>query len=291
MDKKSKKFARWSFTNFQDDFDYSEVIANCDYLIVGREVCPKTEKIHHQCYIEFSSARYFGGVKKLLKGCHLEASLGGADANKEYCSKDKNVIIEHGTPKQQGKRNDLDEVKKKIENGLKVDEIVMDNPWIFHQYGRTLSKIEDLCMRKRFRTEMTEGIWYYGETGVGKSHKAFEGYSPDTHYVVNLNDKGWWDGYAQQDIVIINEFRGQITYADMLCLLDKWPYAVPRRGREPLPFISKKVIVTSSMKPADVYHNIDTRDSIAQLLRRLKVEFLPVLDKKYSEGVILDPSD
>ena len=56
---------------------------------------------------------------------------------------------------------------------------------------------------------MTEGYWYYGPTHSGKSHIAFEGYTPDKIYVKDLNVM-WWDGYKQQDIVIINEFRGQL---------------------------------------------------------------------------------
>ena len=140
----------------------------------------------------------------------------------------------------------------------------------YHQYGRTLNKIEDLAMRNKYRSEMTKGIWYWGETGVGKSHKAFEGFNPKTHYVLP-NDNGWWDAYTQQDTIIINDFRGEIRYNELLNLVDKWPFNVKRRNREPIPFISKTVIITSSLKPEDVYHNRNDEDKIEQLLRRFEV--------------------
>jgi len=117
---------------------------------------------------------------------------------------------------------------------------------------------------------MTEGIWYIGETGAGKSHKAFEGYSPETHYVYPY-DNDWCDGYMQQETMIINEFRGQIPYSRLLELVDKWPAALRRRGREPMPFLSKRIIVTSKMHPRDVYKNLSEHDTLDQLIRRFKI--------------------
>lgn len=97
---------------------------------------------------------------------------------------------------------------------------------------------------------MTEGFWYYGETGVGKSHRAFAEAGDDVY--VWVDDNGWWDGYTGQEVVIINDFRGGIKYNELLQLIDKWPYSVRRRGRPPMPFTSKKIIITSSMSPDQV---------------------------------------
>jgi len=118
------KFARWSFTNFDLDHDYTQLIDECSYLIVGLETCPKTKNIHHQCYVEFTSQRVFSTIKKLVPKAHIESAKGGPDANKKYCSKDNNVIIEHGEMKRQGKRTDLDNVKKMIKNGATLDDII-----------------------------------------------------------------------------------------------------------------------------------------------------------------------
>lgn len=269
---KQKKQA-WSFTSF-DESPPTFNEENTRYMCYGIETCPTTGKKHYQGYVYYNSQRTFSAVKKSIGlKAHIEPSIGDADSNVKYCSKE-GKFFEFGSKPKQGKRVDLDEVKANLINGkTTVDEVILNAPETYHQYGRTLDKIEDIVLRRKFRTEMTEGIWYWGDTGVGKSHKAFEGFSTTTHYVVP-NDNGWWDGYRQQDIVIINEFRGEIKYKELLDLCDKWPKTVPRRNREPMPFVSKRIIITSSLRPCEVFKNLAEKDSLEQLYRRFKVEEL-----------------
>jgi hypothetical protein len=273
----------WCFTNFNLDFDYSNLISSstAQYIIYGVEECPKTGRTHHQGLIYFSGARNsVKGVAKQLGKCHVQACRGNIDQNIDYCSKDGNVI-EFGDKPAQGFRNDLEAVKDSIlKDGLSVDDITLENPMLSHQYGRTLKAIEDIALRKRFRTEPTKGIWYHGETGTGKSHVAFANFSPLTHYVFP-NDNGWWDGYKGQETVIVNEFRGGIAYSELLDLCDKWPKTVRRRNREPVPFLAKTLIITSSMSPKEVYCNLAVNDSLKQLYRRFQII---EMTQKWSEG-------
>lgn len=273
----------WCFTNFNLDFNYLDFLekSTATYILYGHEKCPKTLKEHHQGFVYFDGARSSKkGVSKQLGNAHVEPCRGNLDQNTDYCSKDSNVV-ELGEKPKQGHRTDLDSVKDQImEQKLSVDQICIDNPNLFHQYGRTLSKLEDIALRKRYRTTMTEGIWIWGESGFGKSHKAFEGYSPETHYVYP-NDNGWWDGYTGQEIVIINEFRGQIPYYELLDLCDKWPKTVKRRSREPVPFLAKKLIITSCMPPNEVYHNLSAMDDLEQLERRFEII---KMEQKWSKG-------
>lgn len=259
----------FTLNNYTDD-DVDRILKwDCKYVIVGKETAPTTGTKHLQGYVEWGRSVRLSTLKNLCKRTHWEARKGTASQAIDYCKKD-NDFVENGSPSEQGSRNDLKKLKESIMNGESVDNILLDNPSIYHQYGRTLTKIEDLRLRKQYRTEMTKGIWYWGPTGVGKSHKAYENFHPDTHYVYP-NDNGWWDGYTQQHTVIINEFRGQITYSELLDLVDKWPKTVKRRNREPMPFTSKVCIITSSLHPKDVYHNLAQNDKLDQLLRRFDI--------------------
>lgn len=268
----SKKSRLQCFTSFKTEpptFDDDKMV----YLAYGEEICPTTEKKHWQGFVYWKHQHTIKASSKILNNAHVEHCVGSLEDNENYCSKEGKYTTFGKKPKQ-GQRTDLEAVTRDIIDGkINAEDLIEENPYMYHQYGRTLEKAEDIRMRKQFRTEMTEGIWIIGETGKGKSHKAFENYSPDTHYLFR-SDNGWWEGYRQQEIVIINDFRGEIKYGELLQIIDKWPYFVKRRSREPMPFTSKKVIITSTQTPEEVYHNLSNSDSLEQLNRRLKIVYI-----------------
>ena len=104
---------------------------------------------------------------------------------------------------------------------------------------------------------------------TGKSAAAFKDYHPDTHYRWKLNDKGWQDGYKGQEIIIINEFRGQIQYSELLDMIDCYPFDVCRRNFGPIPFMAKHIIITSSMQPNEIYKLLAENESLDQIYRKL----------------------
>lgn len=262
------------------------------YLVIGYETCPTTGTPHLQGYWEGPQIRW-EKIKKILPRMSFEPRCKDATSKRasDYCKKGEQTkeewkklqelgpnfglnakFEEYGELSKPGKRTDLDIIANQIATGVtNVSQILTTEPETYHQYGRTLEKLEELANKKKYRTWMTECEWITGPTGAGKSHRAFEGYNPDTHYVHNLEDNGWWDNYDGQEIVIINDFKGEIKYGTMLQLVDKWPYTVKRRNRAPVPFLAKKVIITSIMKPEDCYFNLHSKDGIEQLMRRISV--------------------
>lgn len=276
-------YGKFKFVVWSDDFEktYQILKEMCDkykfsYLVMGQEYTPTTNKMHVDGYYEYPCARKIGTennkfTKHFGNGFgDLQQAKGSSGENFDYSSKDERNIYEYGEAAKQGVRKDLVSAQKDINNGKSVDELAIEDPMLYHMYGRTLNKLEELRMRTLYRTTMTKGIWIHGPTGTGKSREAFKNFHPSTHYVVP-NDNGWWDGYCQQETVIINDFRGKIPYDELLQLVDRYPYSVKRRGREPMPFMSKTVLITSSLSPQEVYHNREANDSIEQLLRRFEV--------------------
>lgn len=240
------------------------------FLAYGKKTCPTTGRQHWQGFIRWREGKTNSASGKELENAHSEIMMGSISQNEKYCSKEGEYKKFGELPKQ-GTRTDLEGlIQNIVDFEITTDDVCIDNPMMYHLYGRTLDKAEDLALRKKFRTEMTKCVWYTGKTGVGKSHKAFENYTPDTHYLWT-DDKGWWDGYKQQETVIINDFRGQIKYSELLELIDKWPKKVRRRNREPMPFTSKMIIITSIGKPEQVYHKIAQWDSLQQLYKRIEL--------------------
>lgn len=252
------------------------------YIFYGDEMCPNSDppnRKHIDGYYEYPTARKLNTeIKKFTKAFgpgfgDIQIANGSAGENCDYSEKEGRYTYASGVAAAQGVRKDVVGAISDITDGKdSCDNICLTNPELFHTYGRTLSRAEDILTRRKFRTEMTVGIWYWGATGTGKSHVAFEGFDPSTHYVYKLNEQ-WQDGYTGQEIVIINDLRDEIQFNHLLLLVDKWPHTLPRRGREPAPFLATKVIVTSSLPPHLLYASAKriTEDSLDQLSRRFEV--------------------
>lgn len=210
--------------------------------------------------------RYLGGWASMGK------QLGTPEENAKYCSKDyiNDEFWFYGIlpePISQGQRIDLSVLTSRIQTGTTVNDIVMMNPVAFHQYGRTLERIEQIVNSKIARNWIPEVYWFWGPTGTGKTRAVYD--ECKEPYIWQLDDHNWQDNYTNQEYVIIDDFRGQIPYSQLLRMLDRYPYTVSRRGRAPQPFLAKKIWITSSRKPEDCYSNLSRDDSIAQLLRRI----------------------
>jgi len=260
------------------------------YAVYGFEICPKTGTPHLQGCMEMVHPKSLACMKReYAHRAHWEIREKPLQVAADYCKKDGDFREFGELPQGQGHRTDLDDMAKEIANGKLVSEIAEDidrgGPMLYHQYGRTMNFLEDLRLRKQFRTKMTKGIWIWGPTGVGKSHKYLHDFNPVTHYHYP-DDNGWWDGYVQQETVIISDFRGEIPYGQMLKLIDKWPYAVRRRNREPMPFMSSLVVISSSLPPEKVYRKRDAEDDLKQLLRRF--EILHITERQNSNSFIQD---
>ena len=147
----------------------------CKYIMWGHEIGESGTK-HLQGYVEFPRDRQIITIKKLpgFKTAHLEARKGTQQQAIDYCKKDGN-FVEFGEKKSPGARSDLKHIVDQLKAGeITLDEIVLDHPAIYQQYHKTLEKAMDVINRSRKRDgNMPECIWLYGDTGSGKSHKAF----------------------------------------------------------------------------------------------------------------------
>lgn len=127
--------------------------------------------------------------------------------------------------------------------------------------------------------------WITGETGTGKSYtyvRLREQYGADQVYMYDDYEGGGWDAYNGQDVVVLDEFRGQMRQADFLKLLDKYPGQAHARYSN-VSRVWTKVYILTIQPPEAAYrimrdnmgreYDMDEqsrrRESYKQLLRRL----------------------
>jgi hypothetical protein len=283
----SSKFGEskaWCLTIFtkNDDppiklFDNLQV----QYLIYGSEICPKSKKHHWQSYIYFQNKKRFGYVRKFIFKKidvypHISYSKGSIEQNIAYCSKDEKYTIHGEQPKGQGHRTDIKDIADLIKDGkTNCEEILNNNIVLYQQYGRSLEKLEFNILKRIQRTNFTKGIWLFGKTGTGKTISAEHIIKTQykSHFTLSYGDyaREWWDGYKHEEVLFINEFRGQVKYNDLLNFVDGSDFKCCWRGLGPIHFNSKCVIITSPYRPEEIYKNQDSVDSLEQLLRRFTI--------------------
>jgi len=306
-DDKGKKYRNQIFT--LNNYKLSEEKAlmlwdKVSYIVIGREVGEKCGTPHLQCYAEFKGQITWNSLKSFNERISWRGARKATDPlfAINYCKKGTQPkedwalnnwhsslwgkdadIYERGEPKKQGSRNDLVTVKNRLLKGELVDDIIMEDPMMFHQYGRTMDRLQSIAFNTHERTTMTKGIWLFGDTGCGKSHQARSYDTAKNTYVWEYNGSGGGMGfqckYTQQPVVIFEELRYQVPMDLLLRLVDKWQVAVPIKGVMSRNFTSGLVVVTSSMSPWKIYDGNDIfegndkneNDNIKQLLRRFTI--------------------
>ncbi len=239
----------WCFTDFEL-LDWGKIFGTQDdirYVCWGEETCPKTRKKHYQGWIQIDKKKRLGGIKKLCqsKKIHIEPCRGTEGQNEKYCQKD-NLYHNKGEFITQGQRTDLDGLKKIIDEGGTLKKVADENFQAFIQYNRGFQeykKIVDKSLRKCFRKVKT--IHIHGETGLGKTKKAMS-YNDDT-YKIQGNALKWWDGYDDEETLVIDEYDSQIPCTELLGILDGYQLRLPIKGS--FTYANwKTVIITSNYK-------------------------------------------
>jgi len=134
------------------------------------------------------------------------------------------------------------------------------------------------------RTTAKECFWYYGETGLGKSRKAWADHPTAFPKMCNK----WWDGYQGEKVVIIDDIddsHRSLGY-DIKKWADPWIRftAEEKGGAQPPDF--DILIVTSNFHPNEIWQDKRILDPI---LRRFKVtHFLQPLQPSAPQGSELE---
>jgi len=256
------------------------------YICWGKEVAPTTGTEHLQGLVRLqNSYRKTAVLDKFSRilGCPREEltvwidfQAGTFDQAREYCSKEGEFEEYGERPLGRGKRSDLDEVAERIVGGETIQESISERPSVYVKYYRGLTALGQTLQRPR--TERPEVYWFYGPTGTGKSRRAFEE-APNAYW---KDSTKWWDGYTNQEAVIIDDYRPnkEMSLHYLLRLFDRYPFQVESKGGY-LVMNSTKFYVCVPDRHDVMFGKCDWigDDKIDQLTRRISkiVHFCPSL--------------
>jgi len=228
-----KQSRNWCFTDYKFlDFKkiYSENRDIIRYVVWGKETCPKTKRIHNQGWIQLINKKVRGGVKRLLGSneLHCEAMYGTEFDNEKYCKKDAKWYAE-GKFITQGHRSDLEKIKLDIENGATMHDIADDHFQVWCQYSRQFEKYKSMVDAKKTKVfRKIKVVVHHGSTGTGKTRSAMN--ACKNPYKIQGDELQWWDGYAGQKELIIDEYDNQIPCTKLLGILDGYQLRLPVKG-------------------------------------------------------------
>lgn len=243
-----------------DEFCCSMISKKAIYMIVGKETCPTTGTPHLQGFIRLKNAMTFNNIKSALPRAHIVVANGSDAENKAYCSKENNILIETGTPSEgQGKRTDLKEIAQLIKNKqVSIEDIMFDYPDMYLRYSRSFEKMFNAVLVPR--SEPPKVFWRWGLAGLGKTRYCIDNHP--SHFI--KDGTMWWDGYNQQEAIIIDDFDNQIPYRTLLRMLDRYQYQGQVKGGY-VQINSPYIYITCEYPPTTYWAD----NELAQITRRL----------------------
>lgn len=258
----------FTLNNYEDDDEtriklfFEEKAA---YAIYGREVAPTTGTPHLQGYVHLKQKMRFNGFKDAIgDACHIEPAKGSDHQNFEYCSKSGD-FFEFGQKTSQGKRSDLETAVELLRETKSLKRVADEHPGTYLRYHRGFRDWKDLVIPTIPRHTKTRVHVFVGPPGTGKSRAASDAAQGS---VFRKQYGEWWDGYDEDDTVIIDDFYGWIRHCELLRITDRYPHKVPIKGgfKE---FVPKDIFITSNKPISDWYDFGRIGASPAALYRRI----------------------
>lgn len=242
------------------------------FLTFQYEKCPETRKTHIQGYLELTKPCRINVIKKLLQceKIHLEYRKGSQEQAIDYSNKTETRIkgpFTFGTCVKQGKRNDLSCLKNL--KTQRLSDFIIENPEIAIKYPQGIKLIKNAHDIKMGQSQMRDikCTAIIGKPGSGKTRYIYDNYDIENIYKLNTNSNGtlWFDGYENQTILLIDDFKGWIKYTELLTILDRYPYRCQIKGG--FTYANwDKVFITSNYAIDDWY---DASFNIEAIKRRI----------------------
>ena len=247
--------------------------------------------VPHLHFVTYDSRKTrFSAIKKIFPTMHLEPMYGSKYDAIEYIEKKGRFEEKHHTlvvkpqyfgnfqNNTQGRRNDIHDIEKLIEAGYTPNEI-MDSNFYYRKYERMI--------RGAFFSKRSKNVppkrdvyvyWHTGESGSGKSYtyvSLVHEFGEENVYLMSDYETGGLDMYAAEEILFMDEFKGNLRFQNLLNYLDGYKIQIHCRYANVMA-LWNTVHITSIYPPDEIYNFMldnegrnKQRDRIQQLLRRI----------------------
>ena len=258
------------------------------YYCMADEIAT-TGTIHTHVFLFRKTAIRLKTIQRKFPGVHYDFCYGTCAENRDYVAKtgkyagtSKAETSVVGTFEEFGEmlseKQELApqsaDVIEAIDEGRSTEEIIRSNPKHLFRTNEINTLRETLLNGKYLNTERDIRVMYiFGPTGAGKTRYIFDRHAmKDICRVTNYGNAGGirFDNYHGQPVLVFEEFHSQISVADMLNYLDRYPLILPARYNDRTACYTQ-VYITSNVPLKAQYLNIqyDKPEVWRAFLRRI----------------------
>lgn len=258
----------WCFT-INNPTEGHEAILNWTdvaYIVLQKEQGEQGTP-HYQGYAQFNARKRLSWLKsECSSSAHFQIARGSPQENKQYCSKPEGRLDgpwEQGTITVQGQRTDLSAFHDSLRSGCTNAKLWDDHFSSMLRYNKSVSTYR--VQTTPPRSAQPTVIILVGPSGCGKTRLVRDTF-PNAYW---KPDNKWFDGYEQEDTIILDEFYDYwFQFSLLLRLLDRYPLLTEIKGMH-TPISATTFVFTTNTHPDTWYPGVDYRRRPA-LDRRLK---------------------
>lgn len=270
-----------TWNNYPENYmDYFNKLEGVTYLLIGKEVGPRTGTPHLQWFLKFRNYQRSSYIQNNLiqdngEWSWFRLAIGNETQCVNYCKKTGN-FEEHGDVrigKSAGGKATAEENKRKWDEAKalaregRIDEI---NSQIYVCHYPNLKRIA--ADAKPTPQDLPEdtilATWIWGASRTGKS-RYVRGLHPRSELYTKTSNNKWWCNYNYEDYVLMDDLDRKHDY--MIFFLKVWldPYIFQAEAKfGNMTIRPKHIYITSNVHPRDIW--TDPAD-IEPLLERINL--------------------
>lgn len=233
------------------------------FLVCQMEKAPSTGKCHCQGYIALKDRTSLANIKRLFSAtAHWEICRGTPKENQAYCTKEPRLAgpWEFGTlPDGTGTRSDLKSVYSSVKAGQTNFEILESTGGKSARFAKAINYMRFTVNETKSDRQLqgVRVVVLYGPTGTGKTYAAVNYFGGRSYHLQDCpatpNSKLWFDGYQDQQVLILDDFSGDFcNYRYLLKVLDKYKLKVEVKC-DHVWALWTTVVITTNVHPANWY--------------------------------------
>lgn len=235
----------------EEFYDYVKELSHIKYFVFQREKGEETGTEHYQVYIEFGVGKTFDTMKKYFPTAHIEKRKGTKTQARDYCSKADTRIgdkfYEYGTFAEERERSDLNDIIEMVKEGATDEKILEAYPSQYFRYSKHINEVRQTVLQSKFKNKFREldVTYIWGKAGIGKTRYIMEKHGFENVYRLTSYERGCFDNYKGEEVILFDEFREGFKIAEMLNYLDGYPLMLPSRYSNKVACYTKVYIVSN----------------------------------------------